>query len=295
MSRHRDEHLALCAAHVVGALDDAGRVELEEHLAGGCEVCLAELRALSGGLTVFALSLPHHPAPAGARARVMAAVRTEAAKAAKAKVGDEAMDSSTSPAERGAAEPAIVREEPRITPLPARPRPSFASWAWAAAAVVLAVAGVFSWRHTEELSAVLEGVRMRNDALRDTLESVRRVTRILEAPGGRMARLAPTAAGDTALTARVHFDPGTRQAVLYAQAFTPGAGRDYELWAITPTGPSSLGVVRADAAGHAVMLLEDVGDPATLAGFAVSLEPAGGSPDPHKPSGPVVMFGPIGG
>ena len=292
MSRHRDEHLALCAAHVVGALDDAGRVELEEHLASGCEVCLAELRALSGGLTVFALSLPHHPAPAGARARVMAAVRAEAA---KAKVGDEARDSSTSPAERGTAEPAVAREEPRITPLPTRPRPSFATWSWAAAAVVLAVAGVFAWRHTEDLSAELEGVRARNDAIRDTLENVRRLTKILEAPGARLVRLAATAAGDTALTAHVHFDPGTRQAILFAQAFTPGAGRDYELWAITPTGPASLGVVRADAGGRALMLLEDVGDPATLAGFAVSLEPAGGSPDHRKPSGPVVMFGPIGG
>lgn len=290
MSRHRDEHLALCAAHVVGALDDAGRVELEEHLASGCELCLAELRALSGGLTVFALSLPLQPAPAGARARVMAAVRAEAA---KSKAGGEAKDVPAAPAERAA--PAVVREEPRVVPLPTRPRPSFATWAWAAAAVVLAVAGVFAWRHTEELSAELERTRARNDAIRETLESERRWAAILEAPGARVVRLAPTGAGDSALAARVHLDPGTRRAILVAQAFTPGAGRDYELWAITPTGPASLGVVRADAGGRAVMRLEDVGDPATLAGFAVSLEPAGGSPDHRKPSGPVVMFGPIGG
>ncbi|HEY6194543.1 MAG TPA: anti-sigma factor, partial [Candidatus Eisenbacteria bacterium] len=77
MSRHRDEHLDLCAAEVLGVLDPAGRAELEAHLAGGCEVCEAELRALSGGATVLALSVPQLHAPPAARARVLEAVRAE--------------------------------------------------------------------------------------------------------------------------------------------------------------------------------------------------------------------------
>src|SRR5262245_22317055 len=74
MSRHRDEHLDLCAAHVLGTLSEAERRELEAHLAEGCEPCAAELRALSAGAAVLAMSVPQHRAPAAVRARVLAAI-----------------------------------------------------------------------------------------------------------------------------------------------------------------------------------------------------------------------------
>ncbi len=296
MSRHRDEHLDLCAAHVVGALDEAGRAELEAHLTSGCEICLAELRALSGGVTVLALSLPHRPAPPEARERVLAAVRTEAA-------GTDRWGGTWSvPPERPAPAPqeppARAGEElpPSATVVkPAPPRPRALVWAWAAAAALLAVSSVFAWRRAGELSDLLEQARARNDALRETLERERGWAALLESPDTKVVRLAATPEGDPALAARVLFDPASRRAILVAEAFAPGAERDFELWAITATGPASLGLVRADAGGRAVVRLEDVGDPTTLAGFAVSLEPAGGSPNPRKPSGPVVMFGPIGG
>ena len=72
-------------------------------------------------------------------------------------------------------------------------------------------------------------------------------------------------------------------------------GSDYQLWAIVGGAPASLGVVKADAAGHAMMRLENVGEPKLLAAFAISLEPAGGSPNPNAPTGPVVMLGKLEG
>jgi anti-sigma-K factor RskA len=57
----------------------------------------------------------------------------------------------------------------------------------------------------------------------------------------------------------------------------------------------NLGVIATDETGHAVLHLKDAGDPGTLAAFAVSLEPSGGSPNPAAPSGPVVMLGKLGG
>ena len=78
MSRHRDEHLDLCAAQVLGDLAGAERAELEAHLTDGCATCEAELRALAGGATVLALSVPQHRAPARARASVLAAFEREA-------------------------------------------------------------------------------------------------------------------------------------------------------------------------------------------------------------------------
>jgi anti-sigma-K factor RskA len=53
-------------------------------------------------------------------------------------------------------------------------------------------------------------------------------------------------------------------------------------------------VIKVDANGHALIRLENVGETDTLAGFAVSLEAAGGSTDKHKPGGPVVMAGKFG-
>jgi anti-sigma-K factor RskA len=37
----------------------------------------------------------------------------------------------------------------------------------------------------------------------------------------------------------------------------------------------------------------DAGDPRALAAFAISLEKEGGSPDPRKPAGPVILAGSI--
>jgi anti-sigma-K factor RskA len=83
--------------------------------------------------------------------------------------------------------------------------------------------------------------------------------------------------------------------VVVLEHSTPPAGRDYELWMIRDGKPRSLGVVRPDEHGDAVVRLEDVGDAATLAAFALSLEPTGGAPTDDAPTGPVVAVGALGG
>ena len=67
------------------------------------------------------------------------------------------------------------------------------------------------------------------------------------------------------------------------------AGRALELWAVPPSGaPRSLGLVGADRATTLVRtrLLADT------AAFAISVEPAGGSPT-GAPTGPIVSVGPV--
>jgi anti-sigma-K factor RskA len=53
--------------------------------------------------------------------------------------------------------------------------------------------------------------------------------------------------------------------------------------------------VHADADGRAVVRLEHIARDGAVAAFAVSLEATGGSPDHHKPAGPVVMLGKLAG
>jgi anti-sigma-K factor RskA len=71
--------------------------------------------------------------------------------------------------------------------------------------------------------------------------------------------------------------------------FQPAAGRALELWAVPPEGaPRSLGLVAAGRATRVLRarLLSDT------AAFAVSVEPAGGSPT-GAPTGPIVSLGRI--
>jgi len=118
---------------------------------------------------------------------------------------------------------------------------------------------------------------------------------LLESPQSRVVELHATPDGSPELAARVIFDPVSRRGLVLCDRFAAPAGKDYQLWAIAGGSPASLGLVRADAAGHAVIKLADVGDPRVLGAFAVSLEREGGSPTPTAPAGPVVMLGKLGG
>ena len=116
---------------------------------------------------------------------------------------------------------------------------------------------------------------------------------VLASPETRRVKLGATPDGDAALVAYAAYDPVTQRALLVFEHFAAPAGKDYELWAIRDGHPASLGLIKADADGRAVLRLDGVGSPDSLAAFAVSLEPAGGSPTPTAPSGPVVMLGKI--
>lgn len=96
-------------------------------------------------------------------------------------------------------------------------------------------------------------------------------------------------AEDSELRFAIRFDPVAGLVSLSREAGPgPGAGQDFELWAIDDEGtPRSLGLVSAAAVQLSAAL--SAGEV-----LAVSLEPAGGSPDP-VPSGPVLAAAPLGG
>lgn len=272
MSRHRDEHLDLCAAHVLGVLDEVGRAEIESHLASGCEMCLAELRALSGGVTVLAMSAPSERAPAALRERILAAATAQ-------------------PSEVRTPRAPSAGEAPPIVLRPAWAR---LTWGLAAAAALIAVAGVFAWQRAQRLDQELTAARERATQLERSLEEERAWAGLPALAGTQIVRLAPTPDGDSTLVAQVIYHSGIKRAMVVVERFALPADRVYELWAITASGPTSLGVVQPDAEGRVVARLEAVGGSEPIAAFAFSLEARGGSPDRRKPNGPVVMVGTIG-
>ena len=274
MSVHRDEHLEMCAGLALGNLDDDDRRILERHLAEGCPECEAALADFSSSVVALAASAePATPSPA-LRARVLEAIANETP---------------------GDVSPAPPRsDERRVVPMSVR-RPHWTSWAWAAAAAALAVVSALQWNAAERLRADLEVQRRQLADAERRLAEERRWAEVMSAPEARVADLVLTPAGVEALRARAVYDPKTKSAVIVFDHFAPPAGKDYELWAMRPDGVASLGVIETDEQGRATMRLENLDAVETLSGFAVSLEPAGGSPNPKAPTGPVVMVGKLGG
>jgi anti-sigma-K factor RskA len=225
---------------------------------------------------------------AALKGKVMAAVRAAGGPEASRAVAPEASRGAAPEPSRGAAP-----DRGRVVEMRPRPRPSFASWGWAAAAAALAIATGISWNTASRLRTELDANRKRLAEVEQKLAYEQQWAAVVNAPNAKVVDLAATPDGAADLKARVTYDPATQRAVLVFENFKAPSGRDYELWAIrgaTPA-PASLGLIKADESGHAEMRLENVGDPATLGAFAVSLEKQGGSGNPSAPGGPVVMLG----
>jgi len=84
-----------------------------------------------------------------------------------------------------------------------------------------------------------------------------------------------------ALVLQISYDRSATRLSVATTGPEPGAGQDYELWVIDDSGvPRSLGLL----AGAATEIITNL-EPGQV--LAVSLEPAGGSPEP-VPTGPVL-------
>lgn len=278
MSAHREEHLDLCAALALGTIAEADRRELEQHLADGCPECERALLEYSEAtVALAATATPVMPRPE-LRAQVLAAVRPEGT---------------------GAARPVDARDDradsQRVLRLPERRPTPWTSWVLAAAAVVLAVTTVGVWRTNQGLRGQVIAMRDRINRVERELAEERAWSAVATRPGVRVVDLATTPAGLSVPRVRATYDPSSRRAIIAFENVAAPEGSDFELWAILPDGPKSLGVVHPDASGNAEVRIADAGAPQDLAAFAVSLEKTGGSPDPRKPAGPVVLVGAIKG
>lgn len=269
MSAHRPDHLELCAGFVLGALDETDARELAAHRAEGCSVCEAEIARLEQAVVMLASSVPAAEPSARLRSRTLAAIASEPPRA-----------------------PVAAGPAQRILEMPRQGRSfAFAPWALAAAAALLAVTSLGLWRESDRLRSELGAMRGKLLAAEQQLLDERRWTEVLSAMDAQSVSLSPTPDGAADLRGRGTWDPATRRAIIVFEHVVAPTGRDYQLWGLHPDGPRSLGVIRSDASGRAIVKLEDAGDSATLQAFAISLEPTGGSPNPSAPSGPVVMVG----
>jgi anti-sigma-K factor RskA len=137
-------------------------------------------------------------------------------------------------------------------------------------------------------------MRARIDNMEQQLAQAQSSVAFLTGSGTDCFGLAPTGAGDSTLVARACFSPSNGEALVVLDHATAPSGKDLELWVLRGDTPSSLGLVRADASGHAVIHLPALANASAVTAFAVSVEETGGSKG-AGPQGPVVSVGALKG
>jgi len=269
MTTNHDRYLDLIPAYVLGALEGAELADLEQHLTTECVECNAEL--LRGSRDLEALAAANTPvAPSEiTRARLMAQI-------------DEQAGSRLEPAPRPAAERSGVAWLPLAT----------------AASLVLLVWSGWSQvqlrLEVQELQAqtVVAGKKLASlqDELKDAnkqLGSFSKANRILATPGLQTVRLAGLEAAPDASAQVLVADAG--RAVFYASNLAQvEKDQIYQLWVIAAGKPVPAGLFTVDKKGSASVVLDKLAAEAPIEAWAVTIEPAGGVP---QPTGPMVLMG----
>lgn len=263
-----DRYLELAPLSALDALDGEDRAAFEAHLPG-CAACGAELAAHQAVVARLPLALVPVPPRTALEIGILEQVRSAAALAAP-------------PAPRARIYPALAT----------------------AAAALLAVGLAVAWQERDVARRQADSERRRAGLLETELAQLRTELSTVRAslareqglrnlvahPDARLAKLAglPPAPG---AAARVVWNPNSREAWLLVSGLAPAPpGKGYEVWVIGKAAPVPAGVFQVDADGKAAFRLPDVSETAEVRTFAVTVEPAEGTP---APTGPMVLAGAV--
>jgi anti-sigma-K factor RskA len=268
----------LAAAYALDALDAGERAEYEVHLAG-CEQCRAEVAELRETAAQLAETVSGEP-PSGLRHRVLTQV-----------AGTPQVSIRPTPLRPAAPAPA-----PTPAALPPAAPPSRALTVWLAAAVVALVLGAAALgflavrldqrlddvstrlaateAQLEETEGQLASTEARLAEAESELVSAGELRAVLASNDGSVVSL--TGPGDG--TMRFAYSPTTGQGVLIGDGLPAvDEAQTYQAWLIDDGVPQPAGLF-SPTDGEVTFAVE--GDPGTAEAVAVTLEPAGGSPQP---------------
>jgi anti-sigma-K factor RskA len=260
---HSTRFEELLPAYALGALDADDLREMEDHLATGCGECRRQLELWNRDLENLAASVTPVVPSETTRARIL---RMTAGVA------------GTAPASRR---------------LP--------WWMSLAAAALLAlavwgVAGQLRMRGDLErlqaernrLASQVERLDREVAQARDEAQRASQALQVVAAPGVQSVTLAGLGPAPLA-TGRTYVNPLRRDALFYAFNLPAlPAGKTYELWYIAGGKPVAAGTFAMDPQGLASVKVEHVPDVASIQAWAVTIEPAGGVP---QPTGAMVLKG----
>ncbi|MEP7381863.1 MAG: anti-sigma factor [Gemmatimonadota bacterium] len=251
-----DELREQAAAYALGALAPWERADVEGHVEA-CTACRAELDALCEVASLLALSAPAvDPARVSAlRSRIMA--------------------------DATGGRP-ILRASAGAVPLPPKRSMWTEATPWlAAASLFFAVVAGAGW-----IEARSEGAQVAL-ALKQTAVTLAARDSMLSAFLGPMVHVVSLSEGENqAPRARVFWNHTRKEFIVTAFNVPPApGGKTYQLWAIrTGKPPISMGTFDTDASGRALAIVPvgDIAEAGFIDNCAVTLEPAGGSPQPTE-------------
>jgi len=259
MSLHDDRYLELLPAYAIDALDADERSDLERHLEAGCARCEGELRAWRSDIEALAATVPPIEPSEITRKRILATAAPPPAPSSSATLG------------RLAAAAAVVAL-------------LLAGWLFRGLRQEVLVMSQRLAASTERL----ERLESELGSTRTELARLRAVDGIAASPQTRLVALAGLVDSGEAF-GQALVDPIGRRAVFYAYGLRPTEeGKVYQLWFIDDGKPVSAGIFEVDTEGRAMLLVEGVAPPERIDAWAVTVEPAGGVP---QPTGLMVLKG----
>jgi anti-sigma-K factor RskA len=272
---------SLVGAYAVDAIDEQERAAFELHLAE-CPECRAEVASLVEAGAQLSLVSQTAPPPA-MRAAVLAGIRTVRplppleqpaaavhqlqgvgpdpdAPAARIPVVIDDDDAEPTPTAPAADLPANV--------VPMRRRRPVAEWLVGAAAAVALIAGGIAWSPWDD------GAGKAPVSASEQVLEAKDAQRVVQNIGGARVTVVRSAS--------------LHKAVVVADNMAAApTGKDYQFWFDQPgKGMVNAGVMPHGSAPTLTVMLE--GDAATASGAGITLEPAGGSPEPT--STPLALF-----
>ncbi len=265
---NHDEIKDSISAYCLGALDETEQSSIAEHLKQGCSECEALLGEMLEVVNELSFAVPEQKPSPLVKEKILAAIEPQKTPAAapltqlKEKVEDATVE--------------LLQR--------ARERWMRVSWGLSLAiAVILVLLGLYSQNLKNEITFLEKRLEVSDQVvsqLRTVLTRQERILKVVQSPEVRIVDLqgqkfSPDAIG------RVLWDPSQKQAVFLALNLPAApSDKDYQLWMLRGTQAVDAGIFSLDAEGNAIFTIETIADSINLTGFAVTLEPKGGLPQP---------------
>ncbi len=240
--------------YTLGVLEGEEKQALESHLKG-CPDCSGKWEAARGRVALLALAAPARVPPRRAKESLLSRVRAELMGA-----------------------PAPIR----------RPRARWAVPAFALTSLALAVGLGLTTVRNHKLDRQVTVLQAQLESARIESNRLRRIADLLTAADSVKVTLVAGEARPIP-QGKAFYHP--RKGLLFYAANLPALpqGRTYQLWLVPTAGlPINAGIFQTDAQGNGEVVLPPLPLETPAKAFAVTVEPAGGVP---QPTGPKVLIG----
>jgi anti-sigma-K factor RskA len=262
--------------YALGALSQHEARAFEFHMDEGCEVCAGELLRFERVLAGLGMGAPQVEPTAYIRDRLAARLEQER---------------SVSPP------PRRKPVEQKSVSAPARP---YLPWLIAASVALIALVPFIEYRRYQEVerqqqiiaSARNEAAQLRAqlDQQKGRLQELEQIRDALGTPESRVIFLSgqePT----PPTSATIVWDTKANRWLVTANLPQPPPGKVYQLWFVTASAKVSAGLIQPDSTGRGFAVVPVPSEIGKIAAAAITLEPAGGSPQPTLP---IYALGKIG-